>query len=128
MQGPWFCLETSECIYLFHITRSPNLELNAHSLVSLEWDAQELVARLPKQARGLDTEFENQLLEEFPPVCSLEEIDSGNMPLILHPAIIVDQRGRIVGWLLPNILSKERQVRTMVACALCTDPIRDLYI
>ena len=91
----------------------------------MEWDAQELVARLPKEARGLDTDFENQLLQEFPPLCSLEEIDNGDMPIVLHPAIIVDQRGRIIGWLLPNILSKERQVRTM---ANCTDPIRDLCV
>lgn len=77
----------------------------------MSWDAEELCAYMSKKPRGFNLDYEDALLERFPPVSGTESVLANDIPILLRPGIIVDSSGRILAWALPGILTEERQVR-----------------
>ncbi len=65
-------------------------------------------------------EYENTLLERFPPFCGVESVLANDIPILLRPGIIVDNSGNVLAWALPGILSMERQVRTRASLCVGT--------
>ncbi len=66
---------------------------------------------MSKKPRGLNMDYENSLLERFPPFCGVESVHSNDIPILMRPGIIIDNKGKVLAWALPGILSEERQVR-----------------
>ena len=76
----------------------------------MEWNADDLRAALGKKPTGFNQKRENQLLDTFRPFCSVDDVLLQRLPILRRPAVILDDVGCILGWILPGILSRARQV------------------
>ncbi len=72
----------------------------------LTWQARRYDQHGPKASVG--AEREEELLREFPPLNEHNELQHLN-----GPCTIVDEVGNILAWVLPRMLSPERQVRSV---------------
>ncbi len=83
-------------------------------LVMIPWDVDRYNDRLTRAMNGRDKAAEDVIKNAFPPL---------SMPRVEDPAIVVEKHGRILAWILPDILSKERQVSSFNSYERCFDII-----
>ena len=76
----------------------------------MDWNADDLRASLGKKPNGFNQKREDQLLDIFQPFCPVDDVLMQRLPILHRPAVVVDDIGRILAWILPGILSKVRQV------------------
>jgi hypothetical protein len=83
---------------------SDKLPLTIMYQVRVPWDIARYSQRLPKVQRGngMQATIEGQW-ERYPPFHPKVHLSD--------PAIVVDMHGRIIAWYLPDVLTRERQVR-----------------
>lgn len=76
----------------------------------MDWNADDLRASLGKKPSGFNQKREDQLLDIFQPFCPVDDVLMQRLPILHRPAVIMDDIGRILAWILPGILSNVRQV------------------
>ena len=65
---------------------------------------------LGEKPLGKNLPLEDNLLGDFAPFCSPEQVIGSDFPLLQAPAVIVDNEGRVLLWHLPDIIRPVRQV------------------
>ena len=76
------------------------------------WVAEDLCASLSKGQNGDDMKRENELLGIYSPLVSPEAVVKNRPALLQRPGLVVDSGGRVLVWVLPDIMLAERQVRS----------------
>lgn len=71
----------------------------------MEWDVELYVQHISPAMTGRNRSAEQSLLRRFPPADPMAELLVSD-----RPVTIVDVMGRIIGWILPNVLGPNRQV------------------
>ena len=71
--------------------------------VRIPWDAERYGSRIHAGPAEKDHASEVPLAKVFPPLKTLE---------VHEPSIVMDRHDRIIAWLLPDLLSEQRQVIT----------------
>ncbi|THH19358.1 hypothetical protein EUX98_g8788, partial [Antrodiella citrinella] len=91
--------------------------------VYLSWDVEQYVQRLGPGITGINETLESDLRRRFPPILP------GNRATYIsnNPVTIVDCFGRIIGWVVPNVLSRDQQIKMVNAAKCLSSNIRTNY-
>ena len=78
---------------------------------TLTWDAAHYAASIQRSTVGT-VEYENALLQQFPPLGPVEVAmdDTKPLPVIPEPCVFCDRVGRQVSWSLPSVMPERHQV------------------
>ena len=74
-------------------------------LESTGWDVDRYCSKLSPNQTGQNLEIEALQEDRFPPILSRP------FPVVMDPNMLTDCHGNIMVWHLPDIVSKETQVR-----------------
>ncbi|KAI0716911.1 hypothetical protein C8Q76DRAFT_692454 [Earliella scabrosa] len=82
----------------------------ASNVHTLTWDAAHYAASLQRATVGT-VEYENALLQQFPPLGPVDVVidDTKPLPVIPDPCVFCDRVGRRISWSLPGVMSERHQ-------------------